>query len=60
MIKSLDKDILNLSKKLAELVKFDQDLQHVASQQIEIDLDDGVVVNHKTVQADVKILTPIK
>ncbi len=60
MIKIFEKEITNLNKKITELVKFDQELQHVASQQIEIDLDDGVVVNHKKVQADTKILTPIK
>jgi hypothetical protein len=32
----------------------------VASQRIELDLDDGVLVNHKKLQAETKILTPIK
>ncbi|WP_244057169.1 BREX-1 system adenine-specific DNA-methyltransferase PglX, partial [Ligilactobacillus pabuli] len=60
MVKIFEKEITSLNKKITELVKFDQELQHVASQQIDIDLDDGVVVNHKKVQADTKILTPIK
>ena len=60
MVKIFEKEITSLKKKITELVKFDQELQHVASQQINIDLDDGVVVNHKKVQADTKILTPIK
>ncbi|MEE6699939.1 BREX-1 system adenine-specific DNA-methyltransferase PglX [Limosilactobacillus fermentum] len=47
-------------KQLEELVKYDAQLQHVANMHIAIDLDDGVVVNHHKVQADVKLLTPIK
>ncbi len=47
-------------KQLEELVKYDTQLQHVANMHIAIDLDDGVVVNHQKVQADVKLLTPIK
>ena len=47
-------------KQLEELVKYDAQLQHVANMHIAIDLDDGVVVNHQKVQADVKLLTPIK
>ena len=47
-------------KQLEELVKYDAQLQHVANMHISLDLDDGVVVNHQKVQADVKLLTPIK
>lgn len=47
-------------KQLEELVKYDAQLQHIANMHIAIDLDDGVVVNHQKVQADVKLLTPIK
>ena len=47
-------------KQLEELVKYDAQLQHVANMHIAIDLDNGVVVNHQKVQADVKLLTPIK
>ena len=47
-------------KQLEELVKYDAQLQHVANMHIAIDLDDGVVVNHQKVQADVKLLKPIK
>ncbi|MCU4664881.1 BREX-1 system adenine-specific DNA-methyltransferase PglX [Leuconostoc mesenteroides] len=47
-------------KQLEELVKYDAQLQHSANMHIAIDLDDGVVVNHQKVQADVKLLTPIK
>ena len=47
-------------KQLEEVVKYDAQLQHVANMHIAIDLDDGVVVNHQKVQADVKLLTPIK
>ncbi|WP_267667065.1 BREX-1 system adenine-specific DNA-methyltransferase PglX [Leuconostoc gelidum] len=47
-------------KQLEELVKYDAQLQHFANMHIAIDLDDGVVVNHQKVQADVKLLTPLK
>lgn len=60
IVKKLDKEINNLKKQITEVVKFDQDLQHIASQAIKIDLDDGVIVNHSKVQADSRILTPIK
>ncbi|ERL63645.1 hypothetical protein L248_2485 [Schleiferilactobacillus shenzhenensis LY-73] len=56
MIKERD----HIAKQLSELVKYDVLLQHVANMHIAIDLDDGVVVNHAKVQADSKILTPIK
>jgi type II restriction/modification system DNA methylase subunit YeeA len=38
---------LKLRKKIDELVKYDELLQHKADQLIEIDLDDGVVENYK-------------
>ncbi|MCO6542240.1 MAG: BREX-1 system adenine-specific DNA-methyltransferase PglX [Lactobacillus sp.] len=59
-IKLFNKGISKLKKQIAEIIKYDQELQHVASQRIELDLDDGVLVNHKKVQAETKILTPIK
>ncbi|WP_155288050.1 BREX-1 system adenine-specific DNA-methyltransferase PglX [Lacticaseibacillus zhaodongensis] len=54
------KELDKLLAQLDELVKYDQVLQHVANQHIVLDLDDGVLVNHKKVQAGEKLLTPIK
>ena len=56
MIKQLD----HVRKQLDELVKYDVQLQHIANMHIALDLDDGVVVNDKEVQADAKLLAPIK
>ena len=53
-------DSVQETRQVEELVKYDAQLQHVANMHIAIDLDDGVVVNHQKVQADVKLLTPIK
>ncbi|MCG0730674.1 BREX-1 system adenine-specific DNA-methyltransferase PglX [Lactiplantibacillus plantarum] len=54
------KKITAISKELGELIKYDEKLQHVANLHIDLDLDDGVLVNHAKVQADTKILTPLK
>ena len=35
-----------VEKQLAELVTYDEELRHMADQQIEIDLDDGFNVNY--------------
>jgi len=40
-------ELAKLNKKIDELVKYDELLQHKADQMIEIDLDDGVVENYK-------------
>ena len=40
-------ELVKLRKKIDELVKYDELLQHKADQLIEIDLDDGVVENYK-------------
>ncbi|AKB74616.1 putative type II restriction enzyme methylase subunit [Methanosarcina lacustris Z-7289] len=40
-------ELVKLRKKIEELVKYDEILQHKADQLIEIDLDDGVVENYK-------------
>ncbi|MDX9959589.1 MAG: class I SAM-dependent DNA methyltransferase, partial [Spirochaetia bacterium] len=44
--KRLEKEQATLQKKLAELAKFDEELNHYAQLQIELDLDDGVRVNY--------------
>lgn len=43
-------ELSKLNKKIEELVKYDELLQHKADQMIEIDLDDGVVVNYEKVE----------
>jgi len=40
------KEAETLTKKQAELVKFDEELRHFADQRIKLDLDDGVRVNY--------------
>ena len=38
--------LLEIRKKQAELITFDEELQHYANQRIKLDLDDGVKVNY--------------
>jgi type II restriction/modification system DNA methylase subunit YeeA len=42
-----ESELAKLNKKIEELVKYDELLQHKADQMIEIDLDDGVKVNYE-------------
>jgi hypothetical protein len=44
--KRLEKEQAGLQKKLAELARFDEELNHYAQSQIALDLDDGVRVNY--------------
>jgi hypothetical protein len=44
--KRLEKELAALQKKLAELARFDEELNHYAQLQIALDLDDGVRVNY--------------
>jgi len=44
--KRLEKEQAALQKKLAELARFDEELNHYAQSQIALDLDDGVRVNY--------------
>lgn len=53
------KDAANLNKKLAEIIKYDEDLQHRALAQVEIDLDDGIIVNNAKVQGEKKIFSKL-
>ena len=57
---AIKKQITTITKQLNELVKYDEKLQHVANLHIDLDLDDGVLVNHAKAQADTKIFTPLK
>lgn len=45
-ISNAKKELRALEKKIEELKAYDELLQHMADQHIEIDLDDGVVVNY--------------
>lgn len=58
--KRLDKEIDSLTKQLAELRAFDDQLKHHADMKITLDLDDGVKVNYGkfgTLLSDVKAIT---
>ena len=44
--KRMEKELATLQKKLAELTRFDEELNHYAQLQIALDLDDGVRVNY--------------
>ncbi|PLC59373.1 BREX-1 system adenine-specific DNA-methyltransferase PglX [Photobacterium carnosum] len=44
--RAIDKELKTIDKKQAELVKFDEELKHLAEMKITLDLDDGVKVNY--------------
>ncbi|MCD7882906.1 MAG: BREX-1 system adenine-specific DNA-methyltransferase PglX [Lachnospiraceae bacterium] len=55
----------HLLKQIAEIKEYDERLEHMTNEFIDIDLDDGVKVNYEKVQTDrngmkYKILAPIK
>ena len=41
-----------LLKQIAEVKEYDEILDHIANEHIDIDLDDGVKVNYEKVQTD--------
>ncbi|MCQ9054378.1 BREX-1 system adenine-specific DNA-methyltransferase PglX [Vibrio parahaemolyticus] len=45
-LRAIDKELKTIDKKQAELIKFDEELKHLAEMKISIDLDDGVKVNY--------------
>ena len=47
LLQFTEAELVKLRKKIDELVKYDELLQHKADQLIEINLDDGVVENYK-------------
>lgn len=58
-LRAIDKELKTIDKKQAELVKFDEELKHLAEMKISIDLDDGVKVNYGkfgNLLADVKAI----
>ncbi len=44
--RAIDKELKTIDKKQAELIKFDEELKHLAEMKISIELDDGVKVNY--------------
>ncbi|MCD7765110.1 MAG: BREX-1 system adenine-specific DNA-methyltransferase PglX [Lachnospiraceae bacterium] len=55
----------HMLKQVAEIKEYDESLEHMTNEFIDIDLDDGVKVNYEKVQTDrngmkYKILAPIK
>lgn len=53
------KIITKVQKQLEEMIKYDQILDHLSQNPIELDLDDGVLVNHEKLQQGEKLLTNI-
>ncbi|WCT59795.1 BREX-1 system adenine-specific DNA-methyltransferase PglX [Limosilactobacillus vaginalis] len=53
------KDTVKLNKKITEVIKYDEALQHQALAQVSIDLDDGVVVNHAKVQGNEELFSKL-
>lgn len=51
--------IKNINKQLTEMTKYDQVLEHLSQSQIKLDLDDGVLENHKKLQQGEKILSKL-
>lgn len=51
-IAAYDKEILKLNKQLKELREFDEKIGHLALKKIDLDLDDGVIVNYAKLQKD--------
>ncbi|MCF1602540.1 BREX-1 system adenine-specific DNA-methyltransferase PglX [Tetragenococcus halophilus] len=49
-INSMQKEIAKVQKQLKEIREYDEKLSHLALQRIELDLDDGVVVNYDKLQ----------
>ena len=51
------KNVAKLKRQLDELHKYDGDLHHQALNEIELDLDDGVLINHAKLQGNKKLLS---
>ncbi|WP_367376931.1 BREX-1 system adenine-specific DNA-methyltransferase PglX [Levilactobacillus cerevisiae] len=58
--KRFEKDLKHLGQQLNEIRKYDPLIQHIANQQIALDLDDGVVVNYEKLQDGSQILSKLK
>lgn len=53
------KAIANLNKQMNEIMKYDQILDHLSQDPIDLDLDDGVLVNHDKLQQGEKLLSKL-
>lgn len=53
------KAIATLNKQMNEIMKYDQILDHLSQDPIDLDLDDGVLVNHEKLQQDEKLLSKL-
>lgn len=51
-INVMTKEITKIQKQLKEIREYDEKLGHLALQRIELDLDDGVIVNYDKLQRD--------
>ena len=53
------KTIATLNKQMNEIMKYDQILDHLSPSPIDLDLDDGVLVNHDKLQQGEKLLSKL-
>lgn len=53
------KTIATLNKQMNEIMKYDQILDHLSQSPVNLDLDDGVLVNHEKLQQDEKLLSKL-
>lgn len=53
------KTIATLNKQMNEIMKYDQILDHLSQSPVDLDLDDGVLVNHDKLQQDEKLLSKL-
>ncbi|AVK63725.1 restriction endonuclease subunit M [Lactobacillus sp. CBA3606] len=57
--KQLERDIKHVNQQINELKSYDPIIQHLANEQISLDLDDGVSVNYSKLQDGEKVLSKI-
>ena len=53
------KTIATLNKQMNEIMKYDQILDHLSQSPVDLDLDDGVLVNHDKLQQGEKLLSKL-
>ena len=53
------KAIATLNKQMNEIMKYDQILDHLSQSPVDLDLDDGVLVNHDKLQQGEKLLSKL-
>ena len=53
------KTIATLNKQMNEIMKYDQILDHLSQSPVNLDLDDGVLVNHEKLQQGEKLLSKL-